>query len=990
VKGRSSRSGVVVSPREAEVFDLVGEHLTHGEIGGRLFISPRTVESHVASLRRKLGMIDHRSLVRLAVQSRTQPPVSADNTPSSNLPVRLTRLIGRTDDLDRARRLLAKHRLVTITAVGGSGKTRLAVAVGEAELLHRPAGVWLVDLTEVLNADDVPGIIAGSVGLPLVGGDATSQVIGFLAGKAALVILDNCEHVIDACAEFAEAFLAVAGETQLLATSREALDVEGEQIMNLASLSGVVTGGRGNLPTPLSSFVGRTAEIGAISTLLASERLVSLVGFGGAGKSRLAIEVARDLTDRFDGDVWFVDLVLVNEPVALADAFAAGAGLQATLDADPAEFLLTQLANRNALIVVDNCEHLINAVADLVGRLVRAAPDVVVLATSRLPLGVPGESIWHVQPLEIVTTASDLFENRARLVRPGFVIDDSNRAIVEQICARLDGIPLAIELATARLKTMTLQQIAEHLDDRFALLTTSDRAVEERHRSLHITMKWSYDLLEGPDRALLSALSVFSDGCTLDAAEAVGSDGVDGEVEVVASIDVLDSLGRLVDASLIAFDDTTGSARYRMLETVREFAADQLDHDEQHRLRHAHARHYSTVAARVDELYFGDHDASVTLGEQEVANLRSAMRWAYTNDEPRVGMSIATHVWWYLWSRTLNRESLRWGRTALELIDDDDDEVMFCAALVCVNAYNILDSESQALAEQRLRRGLATIQDPHVKSRALSALSATQMEVDPRAAESLLEQAWLAAPVSPRSISVLNNRLVVSWFTGTLVDGDAVLARLDEILALTADTPQTAVKIQAGVAAFAGRWDDVMRLTENYADFNDVIRRDLRVLRSEALGVLGHTDDAIAVIPQLDANDDATYVRGVHLVRAPIDLARGDLSAALQRLAVLGDMIDRDDRRLAITMQVAAFLAVAAHHLEQHETAATLFGFSAGERARLDIMLRPSVRPLNEQTQQTCRAVLGDQRFDELAELGVAKQWADLPVVIHDPTSTEL
>lgn len=748
--------------------------------------------------------------------------------------------------------------------------------------------------------------------------------------------------------------------------------------------SAVQSRARGNLPTPLSSFVGRTEEIRAIAALLASERLVSLVSFGGAGKTRLAIEVARHLTDRFDGDVWFVDLVSIGEPAPLPDTFAADVGLSAALDGDPIDHVVAQLADRTALIVVDNCEHLLDAVADLVSRLVRVAPDVRVLVTSRLPLGVPGELLWRVQPLDVVSTACELFVDRARLVRPGFVVEDSNRAVIEQVCERLEGIPLAIELATARLKSMTVQQIAENLDDRFSLLTTSDRGVDERQRSLYATMMWSYDLLDESDQALVRALSVFSDGCAFDAAEAINRvhDG-DG---TSSNVDVLDRVGRLVDASLIMFDDTADSARYRMLETVREFGADQLGHDEQGRLRHAHARHYSIVARRIDELLPVDHERSLRLGNREVANLRSAIGWSFANGQRRLGMSIATRLFGYFWWRTQHRENVRWGRTALELIEDDDDDVMLCAANTVVDALNISDRATQAFAEKRLRRGMSTIVDPNVKSRSLSALSFTLLDFDPRGAELLLEDAWLAAPIHPRSISVLSSQIENSWLTGTLAHGDTALRRLDEVLRRYPGAPSMVVKIRAGVAACAERWEEVVRLTEGYANFAEATQGDVRLLRCEALGALGSPEDAVALIPPPDADNYVNFIRHVHLVLAPIDLARGDLAEALHRLALLGDIIDRDDRRLAIAMPVAALLAVAAHSLGQNETAAVLFGFSAGERARLDIVLRPSMRPLVERAHQTSRVAIGDERFDELTGVGAALQWTDLPVVTAEPS----
>jgi predicted ATPase len=348
-----------------------------------------------------------------------------DNTPSSNLPVRPTRLIGRSNDLDRARRLLAEHRLVTVSAVGGSGKTRLAVAVGEEELVHRPAGVWLVDLTEVMNADEVPGAIAGSLGLSLVGGDATSQVIGFLADKAALVILDNCEHVIDACAEFAEAFLAVGGETVLLATSREALDVDGEQVMHLSSLSSATTDGT-------------------------------------------------------------------------------------------------------------------------------HAPAV------------------------------QLFAERAAAIEPGFSVTDENVATVAELCERLDGMPLAIELAAARITVLTPAELVQGLNDRFSVLSGGRR--RQRQRTLEATVAWSYDLLEPEQQRVFRALGVFVGGFDLDA--------VAGTVGLPRGL-VIDVVEALVAKSLVVRISSGSVSRFTLLETLKAYTEDRLvESDEAAAVRDRHAEYF--------------------------------------------------------------------------------------------------------------------------------------------------------------------------------------------------------------------------------------------------------------------------------------------------------------------------------------------------------------------------------------------------------------
>ncbi len=470
----------------------------------------------------------------------------------------------------------------------------------------------------------------------------------------------------------------------------------------------------GNLPTPLSSFVGRTEEIREICELLSTTRLVSLLSFGGVGKTRLAIEVAANLRDRFDDGAWFVDLVPITEAVLLGNTFIAGVGLPPTINRDPDDYLISRLATRKALIVVDNCEHLADDVGHLVARIVRAAPNVRVLATSRVRLGVPDEVIWQVQPLAVATSAFELFSQRARLVRPGFVVDDSNHAVIEQICERLDGIPLAIELASARLKAMTVSQIADHLDDRFRLLTRADLSADTRQRSMVATMSWSYDLLDDADRELLRRLSVFTDGFTLEAATVIGNDTTrppaTRDTVATATADVLDGLDRLVDAGLITFVEADGTARYRMLETVRDFAAGRLDGHDRDQLGLSHATYYSTIAARIGALRFEDHEASVRLGDQELGNLRAAMTWAYANAHYRLGMSIASNLWRYFWEQASGgNENVRWGRTALELIDDDDDDVLLVAAGTVIEAYNLGDRERggvrRGTGPSRARRG---------------------------------------------------------------------------------------------------------------------------------------------------------------------------------------------------------------------------------------------------------------------------------------------
>ena len=345
----------------------------------------------------------------------------------------------------------------------------------------------------------------------------------------------------------------------------------------------------GNLPTPLSSFVGRADEIGEIVGLLSTARLVTLTSFGGAGKTRLAIEVAARLRDRFTDGVWFVDLVPISDPVLLAETIIANVGISETGAHDTESHLRSELSGRHALIVLDNCEHLGRDVGRLIGRLLRDAPALSVLATSRVSLGVPGEVVWNVPPLPAATAGFELFVQRAEHVRPAS-ITDADHATVIQICERLDGIPLAIELAAARLRIMTAEQIAEHLADRFGLLVSTERHADERQQSLLAAMSWSYDLLDGPERDLLSRMSSCVDGFSLDAAVALSG----GE-----RLAVVDRLDRLVSAGMITFSDRGGTGRYRMLETVRDFAAGTA-RSERPRRRPTPSRHLLRLRGRRD------------------------------------------------------------------------------------------------------------------------------------------------------------------------------------------------------------------------------------------------------------------------------------------------------------------------------------------------------------------------------------------------------
>ncbi len=348
-----------------------------------------------------------------------------------------------------------------------------------------------------------------------------------------------------------------------------------------ASLPSPLRVAKHNLPAPVSSFIGRERELNDLRATLTQHRLVTLVGVGGIGKTRLALQLAADLVDAHADGVWFVDLAPVSDPRLVANACATALGVREEPGQPVIEALQRFAADRALLLVLDNCEHLLLECAQLATNLLRAGRKLAILATSREPLHVPGEATFPLPTLPAPDPLGErsldalrefasvqLFLDRAIDARPDFALTRENAPAVARICRDLDGIPLALELAAARVRSMSAETIAGHLTDRFQLLKGGDRTALPRQQTLRATIDWSYDLLAPPERALLQRLSVFAGGFALDAAEAVGTG------DVVAPIDVLDLLDRLVDKSLVAFD--AQKERYRLLETVRQYALERL------------------------------------------------------------------------------------------------------------------------------------------------------------------------------------------------------------------------------------------------------------------------------------------------------------------------------------------------------------------------------------------------------------------------------
>ncbi|MFF5454641.1 ATP-binding protein [Streptomyces sp. NPDC012950] len=429
----------------------------------------------------------------------------------------------------------------------------------------------------------------------------------------------------------------------------------------------------GALPARLTSFIGRDDELGDLAAAWGGRRLVTLTGPGGVGKTRLALEAA----ETYDGPVHLAELASVRDGSTVGAAVLTALGARETQlwqrppvpDAapkDPFADLVEHCGARRMLLVLDNCEHVVGTAAELAQSLLTRCPGVTVLATSREPLGVPGEVVRPLGPLP-VGVALRLLGERGAAARPGFSVGEDPVA-AEEVCRRLDGLPLAIELAAARLRMLSVGQVAERLDDRFRLLTAGARTVLPRQQTLRAVVDWSWELLEGPERVVLRRLSVFAGGCGLAAAEAVCADG--------AGPDVLDVLGALVDKSLVVAGPVDGGMRYRLLETVAEYARERLvEAGERAEVERRHLVYYRELARRTDpELRGSGQVAAIARFEREHDNLRGALRTALALGDEQEVLCLVHCLSWFWQLRNHQVDARTWAAEAARLGPDPFEE----------------------------------------------------------------------------------------------------------------------------------------------------------------------------------------------------------------------------------------------------------------------------------------------------------------------------
>jgi predicted ATPase/class 3 adenylate cyclase len=424
-----------------------------------------------------------------------------------------------------------------------------------------------------------------------------------------------------------------------------------------------------NLPAQLTSFIGREREIEEIKTMLATLRLLTLTGAGGSGKTRLALQVGADLLAQYSGGVWLVELAALADPALLPQTVAYALGVPEQPGRALTETLIDSLRPKSLILLLDNCEHLLAACARFTDILLRACPDLRIVATSREGLGIAGEALYPIPTLPVPSpepvpsiqdlaqyAAVRLFTERAMAVVPTFKVTTQNAKSVVQICGRLDGIPLAIELAAVRVKVMAPDQILARLGDRFRLLTRGSRGAPPRHQTLQAAMDWSYDLLGKKERTTLCRLSAFAGTCTLEAAEAVcDGDGVE-------TADVLDLLTQLVDKSLVVVEEQRGEAQYRLLETVRQYARDRLlESGDAGAVQSRHQSFFLALAEEIEPRLFGPEEGELLDRlESEHDNLRAALARSLESGDAEGGLRLAGALGWFWYRQGYWAEGREW------------------------------------------------------------------------------------------------------------------------------------------------------------------------------------------------------------------------------------------------------------------------------------------------------------------------------------------
>jgi predicted ATPase/class 3 adenylate cyclase len=699
----------------------------------------------------------------------------------------------------------------------------------------------------------------------------------------------------------------------------------------------------GNLRSATTSLIGRESEVEAITTAVRSHRLVTLTGVGGVGKTRLALEVARQLADEFPDGVWVFELAAVTDPAAVPDAVAAVLGITQQPDKTVSESVAAALEDRVRLLVFDNCEHLLDAAADLIEAILSRSATVKMLATSREGLRVANEQLWPVPSLDVLSgvdsAAATLFIQRAEAVAPGISLAEGEADAVVEICQRFDGIPLAIELAASRMHSMTVTELRGRLDDRFRLLVGSRRGLE-RHQTLRHAVQWSHDLLDDTEKTLLARCSVFGGGFDLAAAYAVGGCGDD-----LATLDVLDALVR---KSLLVADRSSGRTRFSMLETIRQFAEEQLvASGAAAEVRTAHARYFAGLEDDIMALWDSPAQREAyTWFTTELTNLRTAFRWAVDQSDLDVAARIATCTAW-VGFLTENYEPIAWAEELIEparAIDHPRLAALYVVASLCYMAGRM---DPAIRYTELAQRAISSGSDDHI----------------PYGAEGFLGGAHVAVGQPERWIQ---------WCQARLARG------------LDADAYVTANLVIA--LSVAGCFDDALGAEDGLIDAAEatgnphvlswaLIAESMAVSDADPVRSLVALRRGLVIAQDSGNRMEQSLIAGTLCHR---EAEHGDPLAALDHFTVaIGNHHDAGNTYM-IRVPLA-FLVAFLGRLGRYEPAATIAGFAvASPLAGLPVLAELGTATAH------LHNVLGDATYESLARQGEAMSTAEMVTYAYD------